>query len=47
MRCVILVEILALIVSHAAGVLLADRTPEQQAAIDEIQERHDHYRVTP
>jgi hypothetical protein len=46
MRCVILIEVLALIVSHAVGVLVSQRTPEQHEAIEEIQERHYPYRVT-
>jgi hypothetical protein len=40
MRCVILVEILTLIMSHALSVLINDRTEAQQQAIQEIYDRH-------
>jgi hypothetical protein len=40
MRHVILVIYLATQISHAIGVLAADRTPEQQEALEEIQDRH-------
>lgn len=46
MRCVILVEVLAVVISHALGVLINDRTLAQQRAIEEIHDRH-HEMVVP
>jgi len=46
MRCVILVEVLALIISHGLSVLMNDRTAAQQKAIEEIHDRH-YDLVTP
>lgn len=45
MRAILLIEVLALMLGHAAGVLLSDRTPEQQQAIEDIQDRMEtfHY----
>ena len=46
MRCVILVEVLAVVISHGLSVLLTDRTAAQQRAIEEIHDRH-HDLVMP
>lgn len=46
MRCVIMVEVLAVIISHGLSVLINDRTAVQQRAIEEIHERH-HSLVIP
>jgi hypothetical protein len=40
MRHVILVILLTLEITHVIGVLFVGRTPEQQEAIEEIQDRH-------
>jgi hypothetical protein len=45
MRCVIVVELLAVFISHALSVLVNDRTAAQQQAIEEIHDRH-HNMVT-
>jgi hypothetical protein len=45
MKCVILVELLAVLMSHALSVLVNDRTAAQQQAIEEIHDRH-HNMVT-
>lgn len=42
MRCVLLIEFLAIMLSHAASVLLSERTIEQQQALEDIQNRMDH-----
>lgn len=46
MRAILLIEVLAIIISQAAGVVFSERSPEQQRAIEEIQYRMEtfHYR---